>query len=191
MHGDVRSTNSARRVKALIEQVTGTSALHFLKLFIHAVCPDRYQSLPRLPQRVRFLLHVQMPILDQYCARISASLDAFETLSSTLARAVPGGLTGQVDMGARRLTSGVEGASRLVKALISARAVEGAILGWGEDVVRLVLRRALSPDGRCRAVLPRAVGGDEPSACAACASGDSRAPACAVCGGSGPGRYRV
>ncbi|KZV95590.1 hypothetical protein EXIGLDRAFT_671991 [Exidia glandulosa HHB12029] len=119
---DVRATNSARRVKALIEQVT-----------------DRYQSLPRLPQRVRFLLHVQMPIIDQYRTRITASLDAFEALSSALARAVPGGLTGQVDMGARRLTSGVEGASRLVKALISARAVEGAMVIWGEDVFFLEL----------------------------------------------------
>lgn len=119
---DVRYTNSSRRIKALLEQVT-----------------DRYQALPRLPQRARFLLQVQLPILDQYRGRIISSLDAFENLSSALARAVPGGLTGQVDMGAKRLTSGVEGASRLVKALISARAIEKAMVGWGEEVFFLEL----------------------------------------------------
>ncbi|KAH7927393.1 hypothetical protein BV22DRAFT_1085155 [Leucogyrophana mollusca] len=121
--GDLRATNSARRIKALVEQVT-----------------DRYSPLPSFAQRSRFLIHVQLPLLEAYHARISSSLDAFETLSSALVRAVPGGLG--VDgprMDTRRLTGGVEGSQRLCKALISAKYVEVAMVGWGEEMFFLEL----------------------------------------------------
>ncbi|KAH7915139.1 TIP-1 family-domain-containing protein [Hygrophoropsis aurantiaca] len=121
--GDLRATNSARRVKALVEQVT-----------------DRYSPLPSFTQRTRFLIHVQLPVLESYHARVSSSLDAFETLSSALVRAVPGALG--VDgprMDSRRLTAGVDGSQRLCKALISARYVQVAMEGWGEEVFFLEL----------------------------------------------------
>lgn len=85
-----------------------------------------------------------MPIAELYYQRISASLDAFETLSSVFVRAVPGALASvssvtATESGARvdttRLTSGVEGVQRLCKALVSARFVEFALRTWGEDVV--------------------------------------------------------
>ncbi|KAG9314616.1 RINT-1 family protein [Chiua virens] len=120
---DLKATISARRIKALVEQVT-----------------DRYSALPSFRQRTQFLIHVQLPILELYHSRISSSLDAFETLSSTLVRTVPGALG--VDgpkTDSRKLTGGVEGSQRLCKALLSARYIENAMRTWGEEVFFLEL----------------------------------------------------
>ncbi|KAJ7042676.1 TIP-1 family-domain-containing protein [Mycena alexandri] len=127
---DLRSTSSARRLKALVEQVT-----------------DRYSPLPHFAHRTRFLVHVQIPLLENYHGRISSSLDAFETLSSAFVRAVPGALSvslggrdeGSVRVDARRLTDGVEGVQRLCKAWLSARYMEAAMEGWGEELFFLEL----------------------------------------------------
>ncbi|KAI6134109.1 TIP-1 family-domain-containing protein [Pisolithus croceorrhizus] len=121
--GDIKATNSARRVKALVEQVT-----------------DRYTPLPSFRQRTQFLIRVQVPVLENYHSRISSSLDAFETLSSAFVRAVPGALavdTTKTD--SKRLTGGVEGSQRLCKALLSARYVENVMRSWGEETFFLEL----------------------------------------------------
>jgi RAD50-interacting protein 1 len=117
---DIRPTNSARRVKTLVDQIT-----------------DRYKPLPRFSHRARFLIAVQIPILEHYHTRISGSLDAFETLSSSLMRVVPGALAGQAghQYDTRRLTSGVDGLQRLIKAFVSARWVTIAMQDWGEQLV--------------------------------------------------------
>ncbi|KAI6136895.1 TIP-1 family-domain-containing protein [Pisolithus sp. B1] len=120
---DIKATNSARRVKALVEQVT-----------------DRYTPLPSFRQRTQFLIRVQVPVLENYHSRISSSLDAFETLSSAFVRAVPGALavdTTKTD--SKRLTGGVEGSQRLCKALLSARYVENVMRSWGEETFFLEL----------------------------------------------------
>lgn len=98
---------------------------------------ERYQPLPHYNQRARFLITVQVPILEAYHARIASSLDAFETLSSAFVRAVPGALAGQVGAGVdtRRLTSGHEGLQRLLKAYASACAMKGTMQGWGDSIV--------------------------------------------------------
>ncbi|KAG2368779.1 TIP-1 family-domain-containing protein [Suillus spraguei] len=115
---ELKATNSARRIKALVEQVTGTSLL----------------PLPSFAHRTRFLIHVQLPIVEQYYSRVSSSLDAFETLSSALVRAVPGALGVEgTKTDSRKLTGGVEGSQRLCKALLSARYVESAMQRWGEE----------------------------------------------------------
>ncbi|TBU64736.1 RINT-1 family protein [Dichomitus squalens] len=120
---ELRPTNSARRVKALVEQVT-----------------DRYSPLPQFSHRTRFLIVVQLPLLESYHSRISSSLDAFETLSSTLLRAVPGALgSGNGGGDGRKLTAGVEGVQRLCKALVSAKYLAGAMEVWGEDLFFLEL----------------------------------------------------
>lgn len=53
-------------------------------------------------------------------------------------RAVPGALAGQAGAGVdtRRLTSGVEGLGRLLKAFASARWIRDAMEAWGEEVVK-------------------------------------------------------
>lgn len=80
---------------------------------------------------------MQAPILELYRTRISESLDAFETLSSFLVRAVPGALAGQAGHGrdAKGMTAGVEGSQRLLKAFVSAKWVSEIMASWGEDVV--------------------------------------------------------
>ncbi|KAF9243838.1 TIP-1 family-domain-containing protein [Melanogaster broomeanus] len=118
-----RATNSARRIKALVEQVT-----------------DRYSPLPSFRQRTRFLTHVQLPVLELYHSRISSSLDAFETLSSALVRAVPGALGVEgAKTDSQKLTGGVKESQRLCKALLSARYIEDAMQNWGEEVFFLEL----------------------------------------------------
>ena len=97
---------------------------------------DRYSPLPEYSQRTRFLIVVQLPLLESYHGRISSSLDAFETLSSSLMRAVPGALgSGDGRGDSRKLTAGVEGVQRLCKALVSAKYLAGAMEMWGEDLV--------------------------------------------------------
>lgn len=56
-------------------------------------------------------------------------------------RAVPGALAGQAGHGVdrARLTSGVEGLTRLFKASVSAQWIKEAMEGWGEDLVRLLI----------------------------------------------------
>ncbi|KAJ7630533.1 TIP-1 family-domain-containing protein [Roridomyces roridus] len=127
---DLRATASARRLKALVEQVT-----------------DRYSPLPHFSHRTRFLITIQIPLLENYYERILSSLDAFETLSSVLVRAVPGALAsvslgrddGTVKVDTRRLTDGVEGVQRLCKAWLSARYMQTAMEGWGEELFFLEL----------------------------------------------------
>jgi RAD50-interacting protein 1 len=120
-HRDLRPTNSARRIKALFDQVS-----------------DRYRAVPHFHHRARFLIAIQIPILEQYHSRISGSLDAFEALSSTLMRAVPGALAGQAGHPSdrKRLIDGVEGLQRLLKAFVSARWITMAMQSWGEMLVR-------------------------------------------------------
>ncbi|EUC67173.1 RINT-1 family protein [Rhizoctonia solani AG-3 Rhs1AP] len=133
---DIRPTNSARRIKALLEQVT-----------------ERYQPLPHYNQRARFLITVQVPILEAYYGRISSSLDAFETLSSSFVRAVPGALAGQVGAGvdARKLTSGHEGLQRLLKAYASAFAIKSAMQEWGDSIFFLELWTEINEKSALRA----------------------------------------
>ncbi|KAJ7693622.1 TIP-1 family-domain-containing protein [Mycena rosella] len=157
---ELRSTSSARRLKALVEQVT-----------------DRYSPLPHFAHRTRFLITVQIPILENYYGRILSSLDAFETLSSAFVRAVPGALSvslgrddGTVKVDTRRLTDGVEGVQRLCKAWLSARYIEAAMEGWGEELFFLELwteinhRASLRSQALAASSLPdpRAVGSAVP-----------------------------
>lgn len=154
------STNSARRLKALVEQIT-----------------DRYSPLPDFATRTRFLIDVQLPILESYLSRIGASLDAFETLSFAFVRAVPGALQTvaiggagsdmSVKVDTERLTSGVEGLQRLGKALISARFMEGTLRQWGEELFFLELwteinkRASLRSRAEASASLPEPAANDE------------------------------
>ena len=118
---DLRYTVSSRQLKSLVEQVT-----------------DRYSPLPNFTQRTRFLVDVQLPLLEGYRSRISSSLDAFESLSSAIVRAVPGALGAASNGDSKNRghpTAGVEGIMRLCKALVSARYISHAMEGWGEDLV--------------------------------------------------------
>ncbi|KAI0281623.1 TIP-1 family-domain-containing protein [Russula aff. rugulosa BPL654] len=134
-NNDIRPTVSARQLKALVEQVT-----------------DRYSPLPNFTHRTRFLIDAQIPLLEEYYSRISSSLDAFESLSSSLVRVVPGalGTTSNGNSGGR-LTAGVEGIMRLCKALVSARYISTAMDAWGEDLFFLELWTEINHKASLRA----------------------------------------
>ncbi|KAJ3971227.1 TIP-1 family-domain-containing protein [Lentinula raphanica] len=145
VRSELRSTNSARRMKALVEQIT-----------------ERYSPLPDPLRRTRFLLSIQLPLLEHYLGRLASSLDAYETLSSALVRAVPGALgvtlgmkedhPSGVNVETGRLTSGVEGVQRLCKALLSSSFVEAAMKGWGEDLFFLELWTKIKQRASLRAL---------------------------------------
>lgn len=114
----VKPTNSAIKVRDLFEQVT-----------------DRYRPLPGFEHRLLFFIDIQIPLLEGYPSRISSATDAFETLSFGLMRAVPGTLAG-VEGSSIRLTNGLNGLQRLVRAFVSATWMETIIKEWSEDMVR-------------------------------------------------------
>lgn len=70
-------------------------------------------------------------------------MDAIETLSVGIMRAVPGALG---EGAGARLTSGVGGVQRLVKAALSARWLGQQCKSWSEDIVSgLVSREEHTP----------------------------------------------
>jgi hypothetical protein len=125
----VRPTNSALRVRDLFDQVT-----------------DRYRPLPSFSHRLPFLADIQLNLLDSYLQRISSATDAFETLSFGLMRAVPGTLAG-VEGNSARLTNGLNGLQRLVRAFVSATWMEGVCREWSEDIVSAHLLELLCMRG--------------------------------------------
>ncbi|GJJ09548.1 hypothetical protein Clacol_003771 [Clathrus columnatus] len=121
---ELKPTNSARRLAALVEQVT-----------------ERYRPLPRFSSRTQFLVRVQLPVLELYHSRISVSLDAFESLSTSFVRAVPGALVQQIGHGVNSSTStsSLDGLDKLVRAAISASYITIMLEKWSEDVFFLEL----------------------------------------------------
>jgi hypothetical protein len=91
--------------------------------------------------------------LEAYHSRISSSLDAFETLSSSFIRAVPGALAGPAghSTDSRSLTSSIEDVGRLVKAVVSAHYIADAMDRWGEDIFFLELWSEINERAALRA----------------------------------------
>lgn len=83
---------------------------------------------------------VQLPILDLYRLRISSFLDGFESVSASFVRVVPGAISRDPsrsggENSVKRETTGVAGAQKLCKALVSAKYIVRAMQGWGDEVV--------------------------------------------------------
>ena len=150
---DLRPTNSARRLKTLIEQVTGQRSLVLYSILhtrtlTRGRSVDRYSALPSVGQRLDFLSTIQLPVLDLYLLRISSFLDGFESVSASFVRVVPGAMSRDPsraggENSAKRETTGVGGAQKLCKALISAKYVAKAMQGWGDEVVSRMFRPLL------------------------------------------------
>lgn len=114
---DSKPTKSAIRLKDLIETVT-----------------DSYRPLISFSQRLRFLIDIQIAILDQYHDRLNGSVEAFRVLSSSIARAVQGTSKEEVES-----LTGLAGLERLCKAYGSAVFMESCMRDWGEDIFFLEL----------------------------------------------------
>lgn len=92
-------------------------------------------------------------MLESYLQRISSATDAFETLSFGLMRAVPGSLTGgsgggETGVNGARLTNGINGLQRLIRAGISSMWIESACKEWAEDVFFLDLWQEIKDAAR-------------------------------------------
>ncbi|SPO23851.1 uncharacterized protein UTRI_03618_B [Ustilago trichophora] len=142
--GGQRTTKSARSTIEILDSVS-----------------ERYRPLPSLSQRLSFLAIVQLPILRSYAQRLTRSLDAFESLSSAFARAMPGeivsggGPASLVSGGADSdMVKGLRGLGRLVKALLSAQYVCSELERWSETAAFVEMSESLhsTEEGRALAL---------------------------------------
>ncbi|KAK0530576.1 hypothetical protein OC835_003967 [Tilletia horrida] len=85
-NGDARSSSPAAAYK------TVRSAQQIVELLDSV--QERAKPLPLLAHRVAFFARIQLPLLRAYADRLARSLDAFESLSSAFARAMPGAIEG-------------------------------------------------------------------------------------------------
>ncbi|KAK9319588.1 TIP-1 family-domain-containing protein [Lipomyces orientalis] len=118
-----KPTKSAIRLRDLLETVS-----------------ERYRPLKSFVHRIRFLMDIQIAILDSYHNRISSSLDAFESLTSSIVRAV----SGVHEEERKKMVDGLAGIERLCRAYGSAYTIRDALNDWGEDIFFLELYHELN-----------------------------------------------
>ncbi|CAO1625321.1 unnamed protein product [Parajaminaea phylloscopi] len=138
------------------EMKTTRSAAALVRLI--ASLTDSYKLLPHLSQRLAFLLEIQLPLLRTYHQRLTRSLDAFESLSSAFARAIPGGMTDSstgMPLGDQDMVRGLRGLSRLLKAYLSAAYVVRSMLQWQEQSFFIELSHDLLASDSGRDLLRR------------------------------------
>ncbi|KAK9473997.1 TIP-1 family-domain-containing protein [Dipodascopsis tothii] len=134
---ETNPTRSAVRLKDLLETIT-----------------QLYRPLHSFAHQLRFLTDIQIAILDSYHEKLSLSLDAFETLTSSIMRAVSGVSAAREDE-RRRTVGGVAGVERLCRVLCSGVHVHDALRDWGEDILFLELHSELNERvARNRGVIP-------------------------------------
>lgn len=112
-----KPTLSSINLKNLFESVTQT-----------------YRSLRPISFRLRFLLDIQISLLDKYYTRLCESISAFESMSSTLSRAV-----GSVSAEDARLVTGINGLERLCRIYGSLDYMSLCLETWGQDLFFLDL----------------------------------------------------
>jgi len=114
----IPTTKSATRVLSLVEGIT-----------------ESYRLLPLFERRLRFLMEIQIDLLESYHRRIASAVDSFEALSLIRSVPVPGALpdavTGVMTSTEKSGTTG--GLQRLCRWWASAITVRDRILEWGEE----------------------------------------------------------
>ncbi|KAM0717026.1 hypothetical protein Q7P37_006878 [Cladosporium fusiforme] len=116
-----KPTKAAIRVNDLLETVT-----------------DRYRPLSSFSQKMRFLIDIQIAIFDQFHARLHSSLEAYITMTSSLARTMHG-----ISREDQSELQGVKGLDRLCRVFGSAEYLERAMRDWSDDVFFLELWEGL------------------------------------------------
>lgn len=95
---------------------------------------DRYRPLASFSQKLRFLIDIQIAIFDKFHSRLHSSLEAYLSISSSIARAVQGVSKEEVAQ-----IEGVNGLERLCRVYGSAEYLEKKMLDWSDDVFFLEL----------------------------------------------------
>lgn len=112
--GKMKPTFGAVRVTDLLRSVT-----------------TQYARARRLPHKLRFLIDIQQEILDQYHSRLLESLEAYSTLTSTVARTLQGVSKEQL--------AALEGTGKfeiLCRVVGSSDHIVSALSDWGNEEVR-------------------------------------------------------
>ncbi|KAK4997695.1 hypothetical protein LTR66_002925 [Elasticomyces elasticus] len=123
-----KPTKAAIRVNDLLETIT-----------------DRYRPLESFSQKLRFLIDIQISIFDLFHTRLHESLQAYLTMTSSIARTVQGiSKEEQADL------QGVKGLDRLCRVFGSAEYLERAMRDWSDDVFFLELWEELQNRAQSR-----------------------------------------
>jgi RAD50-interacting protein 1 len=126
-----KSTKSAIRLKDLLETITGYSSFPpLVKRRTDVPILDRYRPLTSFSQKLRFLIDIQIAILDQFHHRLHSAIEAYMVLTSSIARAVQG-----VSKEDQASLAGVGGLERLCRVYGSAEYLEKAMRDWSDDIV--------------------------------------------------------
>lgn len=107
---------------------------------------DRYRNLSSLSQKLHFLIDIQISIFDKFHHRLRDSLEAYLTMTSSLARTVQG-----VSKEQQAELSGLSGLDRLCRLYGSAEYLEKKMQDWSEDVFFVELWDELQDRARSRA----------------------------------------
>lgn len=119
---ETKPTKSAINLKDLIEGVT-----------------ERYSPLRSAYQRLRFLLNIQIELLDKYYSRLKDSIDAFDSMaSSSLVRSIGGGPD------TTSVVTGINGLERLCRIYGSLDYISQALQAWGQDLFFLEIWEDIS-----------------------------------------------
>lgn len=135
----INCTVSAQKILGLAKAITGEYLLTNTLSFKQKI--DRYKPLPSLQQRANFLIKVQLPLLEKYGSKLTMSLDAFESYSSTFIAAmtsVPGSF-GEKHKSNQDDSLGSSTLTKLIKIITNAQYFAQTISEWGEDTFFLEL----------------------------------------------------
>ncbi|KAK3079128.1 hypothetical protein LTS18_005673, partial [Coniosporium uncinatum] len=124
--GTTKPTKAAIRVNDLLETIT-----------------DRYRPLTSFTQKLRFLIDIQIAILDRFHARLHSSLEAYLTMTSSLGRNLSG-----ISREEQAALSGISGLDRLCRVYGSADYLERAMRDWSDDVFFLEMWEELQSRAR-------------------------------------------
>ncbi len=91
---------------------------------------DRYRPLSSFSQKLRFLIGIQITIFDQFHDRLQSSLEAYLTMTSSIARTIQ-----SVSKEDQANLQGVAGLERLCRVYGSAEYLEKKMRDWSDDVV--------------------------------------------------------
>ena len=128
-HSATKPTYAAIRVNDLLETIT-----------------DRYRALTSFSQKLRFLIDIQITIFDRFHSRLHDSLEAYLTMTSSIARTVQG-----VSRETQAELQGLGGLERLCRVYGSAEYLEKKMRDWSDDIFFLELWDELQDRARSSA----------------------------------------
>ena len=95
---------------------------------------DRYKPLTSFSQKIRFLIDIQIAIFDRFHSRLSDSLEAYLTMTSSIVRTVQG-----TSRESRADVQGLGGLQSLCRVYGSAEYFEKKMRDWSDDIFFLEL----------------------------------------------------